>query len=87
MKSQKLRQHVHHILHHEWDPIGVKDVADCENEYSGYVSGILRLLGAGADQTKIEAHLVRLQNESMGLPRVSERTNAAATKLADLAKS
>lgn len=87
MNRQKLHDKIHCILRHDWDPIGVGAEPGCENEYARYVGGMCRLIQGGADRSKIKAQLVRLQIDTMGLSRVSERTDAAAAKLVLLSAS
>jgi len=50
-----------------WDPIGVKNEPNGQDEYDGYLGGVYELLVSGAPDDSIEAHLLRIVTERMGL--------------------
>jgi hypothetical protein len=55
------------LLYREWDPIGVKDLADgSEDEYDAYVGQLGRRLRAGASDEEVAALLEHFRLE-MGL--------------------
>ena len=55
------------LLYEEWDPIGVKDLADeSGDEYEAYAGQLARRLRAGADDEEVAALLVGFRLE-MGL--------------------
>jgi hypothetical protein len=55
------------LLYREWDPIGVKDLADgSEDEYDAYVGQLGRRLRAGASDEELAALLEHFRRE-MGL--------------------
>jgi hypothetical protein len=55
------------LLYREWDPIGMKDLADgSEDEYEAYAGQIVRRLRAGASDEDIAALLETFRVE-MGL--------------------
>lgn len=59
---------VHRILLEEWDPIGVREFGkDAQDEYDGYVPGVVGLLVHGADERKIAEHLAHIATEKIGL--------------------
>tara|TARA_R110002111_G_scaffold248400_1_gene312049 strand:+ start:72966 stop:73610 length:645 start_codon:yes stop_codon:yes gene_type:complete len=75
---------VHNILFREWDPLGVNADEAVAKEYSSYIVGILRLLKKGADERKLSAHLLRLQETTMGIsPPDPERDRVIASRLLD----
>ena len=51
----------------DWDPIGVRDVPEAQDEYDGYVGGLYRLLASGVTVTDLAEHLARIERDSMGL--------------------
>lgn len=69
---------VSEILHYVWDPIGIKDVPQCRDEYDAYLPGVMSLLedGAGADQ--ISLYLGDIVTEKMGLVRNPSKEEIAA---------
>lgn len=55
------------LLYEEWDPIGVKHLADdSRDEYEAYAGQLVRRLRAGADEEEIALLLVSFRTE-MGL--------------------
>ena len=55
------------LLYEEWDPIGVKDLAeDSGDEYEAYAGQLARRLRAGADDEEVAALLVSFRLD-MGL--------------------
>lgn len=55
-KNRLLWQQVDRLLWQEWDPIGI-NAGGPDDEYSGYVPSIVRLLLEGADVQKIAQRL------------------------------
>ncbi len=73
---------IHDILIRDWDPIGLGDEQDVQDEYDSYIPGILRLLTAGADRVKIAAHLTQIARVSMGLsPDPDDGAQAVADRI------
>jgi hypothetical protein len=72
------------ILWESWDPIGVNRRANLSDEYDSYAPGLVRLLAAGCSARELEAHLARLETESMGLSGrpASVRASTVAALLA-----
>jgi hypothetical protein len=56
VKRKELWQAVKEVLFQEWDPIGINSNPLCGDEYDSYVSTIVRLLKAEADEYKITEH-------------------------------
>jgi hypothetical protein len=55
------------LLYREWDPIGVKDIADdSADEYEAYSGQLVRRLRAGATEEEI-AELLESFRQDMGL--------------------
>jgi hypothetical protein len=55
------------LLYREWDPIGVKDLAeDSADEYEAYAGQLVRRLRAGASEEEVAALLESFRRE-MGL--------------------
>ena len=85
MKGKGLWQAVKDVLFREWDPIGVNSNPACGDEYDSYVSAIVRLLRAEADEYKIAEHLRSLERFSMGLSSANEeRDHQIARRLIGL---
>jgi len=66
-ESRRIRVAIRHVLMDVWDPIGVKDEPNAQDEYDGYLGGVYELLVRGACDEDIEDHLWRIVTERMGL--------------------
>jgi hypothetical protein len=73
---------VDRILWEVWDPIGVNDIPEARNEYSGYVPSVVQQLACGPDAYKLAQHLYSLENVSMScVTDVQHRNTVAETLL------
>lgn len=66
-ESRRIRVAIRHVLMDVWDPIGVKDEPNAQDEYDGYLGGVYELLVSGASDERIEDHLRRIVTERMAL--------------------
>ena len=74
------------VLLHDWDPIGVRNAPQAQDEYDSYVSGIHQLLASGASEERIVEHLWRIETVNMGLrPTDRSRVLRVARRLRSLA--
>ncbi len=67
-RARQIQESIRGILLHDWDPIGVQQVPEAQDEYDSYVGGVYRLLASGSSAQEIADHLWRIENETMGLP-------------------
>jgi hypothetical protein len=72
------------VLLHDWDPIGIQDVPEAQDEYDSYVAGIYRLLVSGATEAEIGEHLCHVEQDRMGLSPKRARAMTVAAKLREL---
>ncbi len=72
--SQSLHDAIHQILLKDWDPIGVQEWPETQDEYDSYIGGVYRLLAAGATEQQIVDHLDRIESQKMLLPRDDKST-------------
>ena len=73
---------VHDILFREWDPLGVNADEGAFSEYSRYDVVLLQLLRRGADERRVAEHLLRIQENSLGIsPPDPERDKEIALRL------
>jgi hypothetical protein len=68
------RDAIRRILLNEWDPIGIRDTAECQDEYDRYIGGIYRLLARGATDLEIVDHLYQIESQQMLWPRPDKET-------------
>jgi hypothetical protein len=67
-ESRRIRVEIRHVLMDVWDPIGIKDEPNAQDEYDGYLGGVYELLVSGAADEDIADHLWRIVTERMELP-------------------
>ena len=67
-ESRRIGVTIRHVLLHVWDPIGIKDEPNAQDEYDSYLGGVYELLVSGASDERIEDHLWRIVTERMELP-------------------
>ena len=67
IEIRKLQAQVREILLDEWDPIGVGDEPDAQDEYDAYVGPITRVLLSGGRDLPIVQKLHLIETDGMGL--------------------
>lgn len=64
-----------------WDPIGVRDVPEAQDEYDSYVFDVYELLVSGASEQDIVDHLYRVERLNMGLGSLSKEALQPVAKV------
>ena len=77
-RARVLHQKVRHVLLTTWDPIGVQDIPDAQDEYDGYVPTIFSMLITRKPVSEIFEYLLWLETEHMGLSADRQRTQKIA---------
>lgn len=80
-KYKALLPIVHRILLEQWDPIGVIESPEAQDEYDSYVPSVIALLINGSAEETIAAHLGRIATERMSLPSEPKREMRVARAL------
>lgn len=75
---------VRRILLKEWDPIGIKDVLEAQDEYDSYVLGICGLLCTGETVDGVYRYLRWIEQKRIGLDGDEAHTAQIAKELANL---
>ena len=87
-RAAEIQDSIRQILFRDWDPIGVSEVPEAQDEYDSYVGGVYRLLASGASEDEIIGHLYRIESDTMGMPAADrEGLRAVAGKLTKLSVS
>jgi hypothetical protein len=81
--DSQLAAHVHHALLREWDPIGIQQFTEAEDEYDSYVPDVCKLLREHSTAKELIHYLWWLETVHMGLPGNRERTEAFAARLVE----
>ncbi len=69
------------ILLQEWDPIGVKDIPEAQDEYDSYVWGVYSRLIRQVPQQELFDYLWEMETVDMGLYGNPSHTEAIVEKL------
>ena len=69
--SRQIRVQIRHVLLDVWDPVGIRDEPNAQDEYDGYVGPIFDLLSGGATDEQLKDRLLYVVNETMGLSATS----------------
>ena len=81
-RTREVQREIGEILLSVWDPIGVADIPEARDEYSGYVGAVYRVLSSGASVLDIAEYLRQIEIERMGLiPRNLDVLVPVAEKL------
>lgn len=78
---KKLQARIREILLRQWDPIGVADEPQAQDEYDSYAGEIESAVRAGRSASEIANHLVLIETDEMGLSGDRDRALRAANSL------
>jgi hypothetical protein len=67
-----------------WDPIGVRNEPNAQDEYDSYLGGVFGLLTNGASDDRIREHLWRIVTERMELPAKEEDMQSTVSALREI---
>ncbi|MBN8918550.1 MAG: hypothetical protein J0I31_23420 [Rhizobiales bacterium] len=80
-EMNELLKGVRHVLLNVWDPIGIRDVPDAQDEYDDYLIPVLQALRNGAEVPELSALLIRIVEEQIGLSADAGQSRQAAEQL------
>jgi hypothetical protein len=66
-RGREIQEQIRQVLLRDWDPIGVQEIPEAQDEYDSYVGGVYRLLVSSAQDEELVEHLYRIERETMGL--------------------
>ena len=79
-ESRAIRVEIRRVLLHVWDPIGVRDEPNAQDEYDCCLGSLFHLLTTGATDDQIAEYLRRQGTEHMGLQLQKEKKRPAARR-------
>lgn len=82
--KQFIMNEIQKILLKEWDPIGVQDIPEAQDEYDAYISSIYEIIQSKQPESKLFDYLWQLETEHMGLSGNKTHTQTIARKLFEL---
>jgi hypothetical protein len=77
-ESRRIRVQIRHVLLNTWDPIGVKDEPNAQDEYDGYIGRLYELLTSNGSDAELTEYLYWAVHDHMGFDRAT-RPDMAAT--------
>ena len=66
-ESRRIRVEIRRVLLDVWDPIGIKDEPNAQDEYDSYVGRIYELLIGHSPDRKLSEYLFSVVHDHMGL--------------------
>ena len=66
-RAKAIQESIREILLRDWDPIGVNDVPEAQDEYDSYVGGVYRLLASHCSTKQMVDHLAKIESQTMEL--------------------
>lgn len=83
-QAREAQATIREILLREWDPIGVAEIREAQDEYDAYVADVYRLLSRRASVNEVFDFLWWLETEHMALSGDRQRTVKIAERLVEL---
>lgn len=78
---QTLHRKIREVLLKEWDPIGIQDIPEAQDEYDDYVRDVYSILIFRKPVSEMLEYLLWLETEHMGLTADKQRAQSIAEKL------
>lgn len=83
-KARDAHLAIKQILLNEWDPIGIAELAEAQDEYDAYIADVCRLLSRRAGVHEVFDYLWWIETMHMGLCGDRQRTEKIAERLIGL---
>jgi hypothetical protein len=65
-ESGRIQNEIRHVLLNVWDPIGIRDEPNAQDEYDSYIGKLYELLMADAPETEFVSYLHYVAHDLMG---------------------
>jgi hypothetical protein len=77
-ESRRIRTEIRRVLLKVWDPIGVTDEPNAQDEYDGYIGKLYALLMRNAPDSDLTEHLYWAAHDQMGFD-AAQRSDMLST--------
>lgn len=67
MKNKDVVSEIRSVLIDDWDPIGIGDNLNLNDEYDGYIGSIMKILMQNSTADEIVEFLKKIENKEMGI--------------------
>jgi len=84
--AQFLQQKIKNVLLKEWDPIGIGDSPEAQDEYDAYIAFVYKLIIQRKPEHEIFDYLWWAETDCMGLIGDKQKTLAIVHKLCKLTR-
>jgi hypothetical protein len=81
MQAKVIQEAIRGVLLRDWDPIGVRDAPEAQDEYDGYVGTVYQYLARGASLNEIAGYLAAVERDAMRIPKPSNDLIKVAERL------
>ena len=82
--KQFIMNKIQKILLKEWDPIGIPDIPEAQDEYDSYIPAIYKIIQSKKPESELFDYLWWVETEHMGLSGNRKHTQAISHKLLEL---
>lgn len=83
-RARSLQKAVRQVLLRDWDPIGVRDEPQAQDEYDSYADHLCGMLSRGEGRLTLVRFLLTAETDAMGLPANPQRAGSVADRLLNL---
>jgi hypothetical protein len=80
-RARRYHGAIHEVLMRYWDPIGVENIPEAQDEYDAYIAGIYGRLVRHVPRGELLDYLWSIETEHMGLSGDRQRTEAVVGRL------
>ena len=84
-RLNRLTDAVREILLVHWDPIGIQDVPQAQDEYDAYLPPLARMIIDGASVAEISHYLLQVEADMLNRKGNPERARRVAERLLNVA--
>ncbi|MCE3279336.1 MAG: hypothetical protein K0S44_1527 [Bacteroidetes bacterium] len=82
--QKELYKNIDDILWKEWDPLGINDIEEADDEYKGYTPQIFSLKVQGSDSEIIAKKLFEIATNEMGVVGNIDHCRQVASRISNL---
>lgn len=80
-RAERYHDAAREVLLREWDPVGVRDMPEAQNEYDCYVGRLCVMIARQEPSDRIAERLWRIETTGMGLKGDRQRAEKVADRL------
>jgi hypothetical protein len=66
LRIKEIQGEIRQVLMRDWDPIGVRDEPNAQDEYDSYIGRVYSLIAKRASEEEIAQYLLSVETEKMG---------------------